>query len=220
MKKFHLGIFVLLLISGTLPAQSFNKGSLLVSISEGTTYSHFVTTDNSTNPAMVSDNHICGDRDPLIVEYGISKKWGIGINMGGDVFHSNPDQYYNVVSKDKKIITSELTVEGNYHFYNTRKWDLAGCLSLGLAGVAFNGYISQIDGDGINRAYRAGGGIVRLSGKARYYIFKRFGLVGIISTYASSCKPDPTKDNILARQTNTSISGYAYEFGLCYRILK
>jgi hypothetical protein len=216
MKNCTTFLTVALLATATLNAQSFNKGSLLISVSEGTTYTHYVITDNSTNPGVVKDYNLNGDRDPLFIEYGISKKWGIGLLMGGDVFHINPSTYYNTSSNDKKVITSELTVEGSYHFYNTRKWDLSGCMGLGFAGVSFNGF----NGDGASTKYDAGGNIIRLSGKARYYPFKRFGILCILSTYAESCTPCPTNNNSnsLDKQTKTNITGYAIEFGICYRV--
>lgn len=197
-------------------AQSFNRGSLLVSLSEGATFTHYTLTDNTTNPGLVKEYNLNGDRDPLIVEYGISSKWGIGILLGGDVFHIAPSTYYNVNSNDKKVITSELTIEGNYHFYNTKKWDFAACLGLGVSGVSFYGSL----GDGTSTKYSAGGQIIRLSGKARYYITRRFGILGILSTYAESCTPCPVTCNTFDKHTKTNITGLAYEFGLCYRILK
>ena len=218
MKQRYFILYLLLAAGVLMPrlanAQSFRKGSLMISVSEGSTHSHFVTTDNSTTVGTRKDDHINGDRDPLIVEYGISDKWGIGLNMGGDVFHFSPMTYYNVSSNEKKIMTSELTVEGNYHFYVTKKWDLAACGAIGLAGVQFKGSY----GEGTVNDYNAGGGIVRLSGKARYYFLKRFGVLGILSTYASSCTPDANKNESIARQTTTNISGWAFEFGLCYRV--
>jgi len=75
-------------------------------------------------------------------------------------------------------------------------------------------------GDGTSTKYSAGGQIVRLSGKARYYFLKRFGVMGILSTYAESCSPCPTDNNNFDKLTKTNITGVAYEFGLCYRILR
>ena len=215
MGNVKLILIATLLAAFNANAQSFNKGSLVVSISEGTTYTHYQIADNTANTGFTKDFNINGDRDPIIIEYGISKKWGVGILLGGDVFHFNPSSYYNVKSTDNKVITSELTVEGNYHFLNTKKWDLAACVGIGVAGVSFNGSMS----DATNARYSAGGPILRLSEKTRFYLTKRFGLLGILSTYTESCSPCSTSNNNLALHTKTSIAGFAYEFGLCYRIM-
>ena len=213
MRNCRLLLIVILLSGSVLCAQSFNKGSLLVSASEGTTYTHYSTADNASSPGLSDNYNLCGDRDPLIVEYGISKKWGIGLLMGGDVFHINPSSYYGVNSTDNKVTTSELTVNGNYHFYNTKKWDLAAGLGIGAACVHFNATY----GDAVNATYNAGGNIIRLSGQARYYVFKRIGLLGILSTYAESCT---VPNNNFDAHSRTTITGVAYEFGFCYRILR
>ena len=55
MKNCTTFLTVALLATATLNAQSFNKGSLLISVSEGTTYTHYVITDNSSNPGVVKD---------------------------------------------------------------------------------------------------------------------------------------------------------------------
>ena len=210
-------LFSCLLETGNVNAQTFRKGSLLLSLTEGSTYAHFTTSDNSTSPAKITDGNICGDRDPIILEYGLSNKWGIGINMGGDILHVNPTSFYNVHTTATQLITSELSLEANYHFLVTKKFDLSACGSLGFASVHFEG--NEGDGGAVHD-YNAGGGIIRLSAKARYYFFRRFGVLCILSAYSSSCTPDADKDNSIQKQTTTRISGYSFEFGLCYRILK
>jgi hypothetical protein len=209
--------FALLTSGINATAQAFRQGSLLISITEGSTHSQFSTLDHSTpGHTDVKSDYINGDRDPIIVEYGLSSRWGIGLNMGGDVFHVSPSTYYAVHTNDNKLITSEFSVEGNYHFFVSQQWDIAACGSLGLASVYFKG----TDGDGAIRTYNAGGGIVRASVKSRFYFWRRLGAVGILSAYTSSCRPDPDHGSNVAVQTTTHISGWAFETGLCYRILR
>lgn len=197
-------------------AQAFRKGSLLVSITEGATHAHYSTSDFAATPLITHDGNLSGDRDPLTIEYGLNSKWGMAVNLGGDVFHVSPASLYQIRSADSKIITSEITIEGNYHYFISKRWDLAVAGALGLASVTFKGDA----GDANPHQYNAGGAILRVSGKARFYFWRRIGLIGMLSTYTSSCTPDATKNNSCATQTNTTITGWATEFGLCYRILK
>jgi len=218
MKNFlYTALSFSLVIASISPAsaQAFRKGSLLISVTEGSTHAQFTTFDQ-TAPAHsdISNVRLNGDRDPLIIEYGLSSRWGIGLNMGGDVFPINPSTYYAVHTNDNKLTTSEISVEGNYHFFVTDKVDIAACGSLGLASVYFNG----TDGDGAKRTYNAGGGIARASVKSRYYFWRRLGAVAMLSAYSSSCTPDPNHGSNVAVQTTTRITGWAYEMGLCYRI--
>src|SRR6476469_843484 len=69
--------------------QAFRKGSLLISLSEGATYSHFTTRNDNPYNDGKSTEQINGDRDPLIVEYGLTDRWGIGLSSGGDIYHMN-----------------------------------------------------------------------------------------------------------------------------------
>jgi len=68
--------------------------------------------------------------------------------------------------------------------------------------------------------YRAGGGMARMSGVARYYFRKRFGIVGMGSAYTSTVSTKGVKDNTVGNGVSTAINGFALEFGLCYRILR
>ena len=207
--------FVLMNIDAT--AQAFRKGSLLISASEGTTWSKYTTgTTNTTNDVLHHEN-INGDRDPLTLEYGITDHLGIGINMGGDVFRVDPSKFYNFQASthNVKVFMSEFTFDGNYHFYVTKKLDLCAFTSLGFSSVTFKGN----DGDH-SYNYEAGGGIIRVGAKAKYYFFRRFGVMGMLSAFSANCSSKGVKGNTVGEGYNTSIKGAALEFGLCYRILR
>ncbi len=221
-------IIALALIANTAGAQSFRKGSVLISISEGTSYTTFSTSAPFENTTGSSNNsgsnnggdvlhtgNITGARDPLTIEYGLTDHWGLGINMGGDIYHAEASKYYGFQCKnnDIKIITSELTLDANYHFFVTRHFDLAAFASLGFSSVSFKGN----DGDHAYN-YNAGGLLVRTGTKARYYITKRFGVIGMLSTFATSNSTEGQKGNTVGNNYTTTIKGSAIEFGLCYRV--
>jgi len=218
MNKFYIAIsgvlFLLAACSYSSPAQSFRKGSLLISLSEGHLNANYTTT-NTTNDGQAKGN-VGGDRDPLTVEYGLSKHWGIGLNMGGDILHVNPSYYgFSAAGKDVKVITSEITADMHYHFFVTRRTDLSAFTSLGFAGVTIKGN----NGDG-QYQYNAGGTMMRAGAEARYYVCRRFGFLGMASAYSSSCSTKDVKDNTVGNNYSTTISGYAIEFGICFHLLK
>ena len=198
-------------------AQSFKKGSLLISISEGATDANYTTTYNSGGTDVLHTAHIGGARDPITVEYGLTNHWGIGLNMGGDIYNVDPSKFYNfqTTTNNVKTITSELTLDANYHFFVTRHWDLSTVASLGFSSVTFKGN----DGD-LHYQYNAGGLLVRTGAKAKYYITKRFGVIGMLSVFATQCGTDGVKGNTVGNNYTTNITGRALEFGLCYRILR
>ena len=204
-------------LSTSLNAQSFRKGSLLVSISEGTTYTTYSTTSGIGNNDVIHSDYNTGVRDPITVEYGLTNHWGIGINMGGDIYNVDPSKFYGfkTTTNNVKAITSELTLDANYHFFVTRHFDLAAFASLGFSSVSFNGN----DGDHSYK-YNAGGMLVRTGTKARYFITKRFGVMGMVSTFATQCGTQGVKGNTEGNNYNTTIKGSAIEFGLCYRVLR
>ena len=223
MKKLYKAItcavlaFFCLIISANTNAQSFRKGSFLISISEGSTYAAYTTTGSAQNSDVMNTGHIAGDRDPITVEYGITKKWGIGLNMGGDIYNIDPSRFYNfsTTTNKVKVITSELTLDANYHFFVTRHTDIAACLSFGGSSVSFKGN----DGD-FHYQYNSGGNIVRIGTKARYYFRKRFGVHAMLSAFTTKNATNGIKGNTVANNYTTGLSGYAIEFGLCYRILR
>jgi hypothetical protein len=193
---------------------AFHQGSLLLSVSEGVTGSRFQTVNGQ---AVANDGqstaNIIGERDPLTVEYGISPRWGLGLNMGADVWKVSPAMY-GIVSDggNIKAYTSELTLDANYHFWVTKRADFAAFLSVGFAGVN----IDETRGDQ-QLKYRANGGITRAGFKARYYCFKRLGIMGMVSGFNTTCSSTGVKDNTVGRDYSTSVKGWAIEFGPCFR---
>jgi len=204
------------LFSCLASAQTFNKGSLLLSVSEGSTYANYVTANNGIANDVVQGGHH-GTRDPFFLEYGLSKHWGIGIDLGTDIYNINSSHYYGLqtATNSVKPFMSEMAVEGNYHFFTTKKADFSAFTSAGLSSVTFKGNNADAP-----YSYAASGSIIRIGGKARYYVFKRLGIVGMLSAFSSSCSTKGTDGNTLANNYVTSIQGVALEFGLCYRILR
>jgi len=197
-------------------AQAFKKGSLLVSITEGWTTANYTTRDiNSPVPTTLAEGEVGGIRDPLIIEYGLTNKFGIGLSSGTDVFKVNPSRFYNFRipgNEAAEVKTSELTFDLNYHYMVTKKLDLSAFTSLGVFSVAFEG-----SKDDFKYKYEATGGIVRFGTKARYYVYKRFGVMGMASLFSGSGTPDKEKRNTIGNAYSTNLTGYAFELGLCFR---
>ena len=225
MKKKLLSVlfasFLSISISSSLHAQAFHKGSLLVSLSEGSTKAFYSTSDVSTNkPVMVHKSYLEGDRDPLVIEYGISNHWGLGFTSGNDIFHVNPSEFYGFELANNKAVkasTSEFTFDGNYHFFVTQRLDLSAFTSLGMYSVSFKG--KEIS-DGTPYVYKAAGNMIRGGVKVRYYFYKRFGAFGMMSSYFGNTSPKEVKGNTVAKNYSTKITGNAIEIGLCYRFIK
>ena len=210
--------YFLFLCTSFVNAQAFRKGSLLISVSEGYTFGKYSTsTANTEKPELKHEGYLGGERDPLIIEYGLSNRWGIGLTSGNDIFKINPAQFYNFSVSDNqvKMATSELTIDGNYHVYVNKRLDLSVFASLGMFSIKAGGN----DGD-FSYNYVANGNIIRLGTRARYYFMKRFGLIGMVSNYAASGSPKNVKEVSVGNNFSTSLSGFAIETGLSFRLLK
>lgn len=204
-------------ISSKIPSKSFRKGCLLVSISEGVTTAKYTTsTYNDGQTTKVNSQVITGERDPLIVEFGLTDRIGIGFCSGADIFRVNPSRFYGFNlqnSSDKiKATTSEFTFDLNYHVFTAPRTDASVFTSFGFFGIAFSGK----NGD-YNYKYNANGGMVRVGTKIRYYFYKRLGAFGMFSCYTGSACPKGEKGNNVGKNINTTVSGAALEIGLCYR---
>ncbi len=238
MRKAVYSFIAFIALVSTATAQSrpsFRKGSLLVSVTEGATFTRFTTYNrgaaatanrapltattegvNTGTRDVINDGNVNGDRDPLIIEYGVSNKVGLSLSMGGDVLNLNTGQYYDHSLPGKtKAITSEVTADVNYHFFTTPRVDLSAFFSLGIASVMLKEQNTEH-----SYSYEATGGLSRLGARARYYITRRFGIVGMASVFATSLSSKDVTNNTMGAGYDTQIRGAAVEFGPCWRILK
>jgi len=211
MKKLSLFVCALLLAGTAAHAQSFHKGSFLISLSEGGSFAHYSTSGIASDGSTATNMH--GDRDPLTIEYGLSNRWGIGLNMGKDVYRPSASMY-GLKTTDGRVqaLVSEVTIDGNYHYLTTRHTDLSAFVSFGPSSVSF-----KTQGGDPTYNYVAGGFIVRAGSRAKFYIGRRIGIMAMVSTYSTSCSTKGQKGNTLPGISTTSLSGYAFEFGPCLR---
>ncbi len=222
MKKNYYTLAALLLFMMTntsvIQGQAFHKRALLISISEGSTAAQYTTsnTNSGSKPVTKSSSEMDGVRDPLMIEYGLCKRIGIGLTSGGDIFKVDSRAFYGFNTSDNKpleVKTSEFTFDFNYHVYISKRLDCAAFASIGGFSVAYNTRIGEN-----NFKYEANGGIVRVGTKVRYYFCKRLGVLGMLSSYSGNATPEKTAKIYEGQQDySTSISGVAMEFGLCFR---
>ncbi|MCW3085471.1 MAG: hypothetical protein JWP12_2837 [Bacteroidetes bacterium] len=223
---------------------AFQKGSLMVSVSEGSTIANYKTNGTATSsastttgtyrstgapmpiddshPTSPSCHHHCtdGTRDPFIIEYGITNKISLGITSGNDIFVVKPSAFYGFTlpeDQSVKVKTTELTFDGSYHFFVNRRLDLSAFAGLGHFSVNFNGKTAS---DATAYNYTANGSIARGGLRVRYYFLYHLGVFGQISTYSGKCSPKNVKGNTVATDYTTKISGNAIEAGLCYRFIR
>lgn len=213
-----LSVLFVLLISNLSYAQAFRKGSLIISISEGHTLANYRTNDISGGTKkMVANDVIIGVRDPLIIEYGVSNHWSIGLSSGNDIFTINPSKFYGFNTSDNKVkvSTSEFSFECSYHVFVNKKLDLSVFASTGLFSINMKGN----DNDMFYN-HTSNGTIVRYGTRVHYYFFKRLGAVGMISNYLANSSTKDVEGNNIAQNYSTSINGIAIEAGLCFRLLR
>ncbi len=212
--------------------KAFQKGCLLVGISEGNTSSIITTrtmggitngskseATGSQHPQLVKREFQEGVRDPLIIEYGISNRWGLGLTSGKDLFTIKPQDFYGFSTANNEPIqlaTDEFTFDANYHIFVNKRLDLSIFNSIGGFSVSFQGQ----DGDAAPYKYKANGNMIRVGTKVRYYFFRHLGAFGMVSSYAGHASPKDVKDNTVATNYSTNVSGYAVEMGLCYRFFR
>jgi hypothetical protein len=225
MKKIYVaGLVSLLFIfvfSYSTQAQAYRKGSLLISVSEGSTWAHYTTNNilanDETTPTTHGGGCTGGTRDPFIIEYGLSKRWSIGLTSGADIFKVKSANLYGFGEPDQtiKVTTGEFTIDCGYHVFVNKRLDLSVSTSVGMFSTGFNESTSDV-----TTKYKANGNIIRFGTRARYYFFRRLGAFGMASTYFANSSPKDVKANTVANTYSTKINGFALEAGLCFRILK
>lgn len=221
-----------LFLFGTIQGQSFKKGSLNVSLSGGSTSAHYATKYKSDlTKGSPSGKNMEGVRDPLILEYGITDRWGIGMSCGNDLFDIDPSTFYGFSLPDNKKITaktSELNFDLHYHIYSNSFFDFSTFTSVGTFGVGFSGKASLMtNGESVSAEpseyrYDARGKIARIGTCTRLYVFKRFAVMHLLSVYTGQAKASGLhrKNSNIGQGYTTRISGYASEIGLSFRLLK
>lgn len=221
-KVFFL-LAVIGLISSQITAQSFKKGSMILSLTEGTTRAIYRTQNSDRVSCIIESKEktIDGVRDPFSFEYGISNKWGLGLSVGTDIFWVDNSMYMGRSYENQPMIystTSEFTFDLHYHLLSTKRTDFSLYGSLGAFGVNFKEQYKE-RGNTHDLEYKGSGQIIRIGGKLRYYFWKRLGAMVMYSAYngcANNYKKQ-TESNTYPSY-KTSILGTALEFGLCYRL--
>lgn len=209
--------------------KTFHKHVVLVSLTEGNTHGNYVTA-STTDGHVISHTNMVGARDPLFVEYGLGKRLGLGLCMGGDIFKVTGQNYsgttslspssYDVIGNRPnmtvgmlKSTMSEVSLDLDYHYLIRRKWDLAAFVAYGSSNFTVQNTLAGGDG---TMKYVAEGAILRFGSKARFYFGRHFGLVWMLSAFTTGCKPDAIHSNF-GQIVQTGFGGYTSEFGLNFR---
>lgn len=142
MKKITFSCLVFFFISH-LNAQSFEKGSMNFDIGVG--FSVFGTSQEMTTKVFINQNLVDEQKSdttdgavavtiPISFEYGISNKFGLGV----DFVFSN----YIIADEDKPNINSakaiDFGIKANYHLLNSDKNDLFVGLGLGFSSITWD----------------------------------------------------------------------------------
>ncbi len=214
-----LAVLAVVLASANADAQAFRKGSLVFTFSEGATWTNYRTTTTEGDKNVYKNVTAQGNRVPLALEYGVSDRWGVDLMIASDIYSIDPDRMYNYVWAPSRINTvmGEISTNMNYHCVVTKRFDLAPFGGVGLAGVNFT-----VRDDGKEYDYKCGGTIVRAGVKAKYYMFKRVGVMGMVSFFSAHCITTGEQPGYTGEKhpNATTITGGAAEIGMCYRILK
>jgi hypothetical protein len=230
-------IALLLLSLGSLAQQTeitpkaFYKRCLVTSVTGGPSKVLFTTRDNDGN--LVKSGGEKGQIDPLIMEYGLTDKIGIGFSKGGESYLIDANNYYkaDLGEKDKMMWASSkyLTADVSYHPYTTKRFDVSVFASLGYFKMCGDVY-KQLDNGSYDWcgtpefSYTGKGAIVRTGVRTRYYFSKRFGVMAMAYAFDGYAKqkhkPSPIADQPNNTGFSTMLAGGGMEFGICFRIFK
>lgn len=233
MKNLTLSVCSIALLGFSISAQTeplaFYKRCLVTSITGGPS-SVLYTTWNNGGEKVHSDK-LHGSIDPLILEYGITNKFGVGISKGGETYRVNANDFYKANVPDPSALmwtsTKYLTLDFSYHPFVTKRIDISTFASAGYFKVEGTSYLNE------NTAFFSGkklysydgrGAVVRAGVRSRIYFTKRFGAMGMLYAFNGIAKEKSQPNSVSDAPNNTGyktmLSGVGAEFGICFRLFK
>lgn len=208
--------------------KAFYKKCLVTSITGGPSRALFTTYTNDGE--KVHSDMASGEIDPLIMEYGLTDKIGVGFSRGGENYNIDANKFYNADLPDYSSImwtsTKYLTADLSYHPFTTKRLDVSLFASTGIFKVT--GDIYKLGGwdctsDPIY-SYSGRGAVVRAGVRSRFYFTKRFGLMAMAYGFNGIVKAKYLPGSVSDQKNNsgytTNVGGGGLEFGLCFRVFK
>ncbi len=214
--------------------RAFYKRCLVTSITGGPSTAVYTTWNK--NGDMTHSDRIRGNIDPLIMEYGITDKIGVGFSRGGENYNINVNDFYKAgLPAENNIMwasTKYFTLDFSYHPFVTKRIDFSLFASTGFYRVEGSVYSNPVDNFGAVSCmpskelftYNGRGAVIRTGMRSRIYFTKRFGVMGMLYAFNGFAKEKPKSNPITDAQNNTGYStmltGLGGEFGICFRIFK
>jgi hypothetical protein len=235
MRKFDILTIGLVLLTVTSSIsqerKAFHKYCLVASVTGGPSKALYTTKD--LNGEKIHSAILDGRIDPLITEYGLTDKIGIGITRGGENFDVNANTFYgqNISEVNNGhimfVTTKYLTADASYHYYTTKRLDLSVFGSFGYYMISGNaGNINPLTKsyEGQQFSYDARGGIIRTGARARWYFSKRWGLMTMLYGFKGYAKEPFDQSQISDGNGKggiiTTLTGGGFETGICFRFGK
>ena len=227
-----IGLALLLMVLGALAQapKAFYKYCVVTSITLGPGKAFYTT--RSDDGKKVHSELLDASIDPLITEYGLTDKIGLGLSRGGENFNVDVNKFYKQnIPEDTYgnmmwASTKYLTFDASYHYFTTKRLDLSFFCGLGyykLSGTAGNTNPDMQYQDPLF-TYNAKGGVIRSGARVRWYFSKRFGFMSMIYGYKGLVKEpykrSPISDAKGSGGFSTTLTGAGYEMGICFRIGK
>jgi hypothetical protein len=227
------GQIALLLIStcgfAQVEPRAFYKKCLVSSITGGPSTAVFTT--RSDDGQKVHRERVNGMIDPLIMEYGITDKVGVGFSLGGENYNLNAKDFYRAKLPDANeymtASTKYFTLDYSYHPFVTKRIDVSLFGAAGYFKVQGTSYQFSEDYCAPPTelySYKGHGAVIRAGVRSRIYFSKRFGFMamayGFNGMVKEKQKPNPVSDQVNNTGHYTSLLGGGFEFGLCFRIFK
>ena len=210
--------------------KAFHKYCVVTSLTGGP--SRAIYTTRANDGKKIHSEVLDGNIDPIITEYGLTNKIGLGFTKGGENFSVNTNKFYkqNIPTEASEHMmsttTKYFTFDVSYHFLTTKRLDLSVFGSAGyykLSGTTYN-TIGGSDQMASLFSYNARGGVLRSGVRARWYYSKRWGVMAMLYGYKGYVK-EPHRPNLIsdARSNggiSTTLTGAGLEIGLCLRLGK